>query len=351
MRIRARRHNEVSTEGLIARLRAAPPHPDLADLAALQVLRDTPRGTTLRGRRGSETWSVAIKLFAGPHAAAGAKRLYDKHRDVHACCGADPTFSVPEPLAAFDDPPGYAMRYVGGRSGVAILRTAILRRQRTAEGLVDRAGRWLRSFHLRSGLRLAPLRPGRLLAELGRRLDPADSAAPVPFREAFADHLALLRETLPVVRGQPFPVAAPHGDFNLQNLIFERDRTWSCDFSAVTGPRAVSGDVACLLFFLELRDRWRVSDRRDSPGGFDTRAMAILGRAYPELPWHSAETAWLLLQHQLRYWSSLEARRLLGRADAMLEACASGAETLRARAARAGPRVVGRPRLARADLL
>lgn len=332
MRIWARRHNAVSKQALLAILRLAPPHPDLADLESLEILRDTPRGTTLRGRRRGETWSVVIKLFTGPQAATQAEALHEKHRYVFACCRTQQTCSVPEPLGMLNDPPGYAMRYVGGRSGVSMLRTAIFRRQRTAEELVGRAGSWLRAFHLGSGLSLAPLRAGSLIALVEKRLDGGGSATAFPHRDAFAEHVALLRETLPMVRGQPVPVAAHHGDFNLHNMIFDGQNTWSFDFSGAAGRmRPAFADVACFQFFLEFRDRWRVTDRRDSPGGFDARAIEVFARAYPELPWHSTQAAWLLLQYQLRYWSSMQTPRKLARADRMLEACAHGAETLRSR--------------------
>ena len=157
MRLRRRTHGSVSTEGLLSRLSHV--HPDLDGLQIFQVMRDTPHGITLRARRLGEAWSVAIKLYGGPDGTAKAGRCYDQHRHAFSLLQSNPRLSVPEPLAQFDEPAGYAMRYVAGRSGDAMLRRAIFRRQRTAGELVDRAARWLRAFHLSSGLHPAPLAP------------------------------------------------------------------------------------------------------------------------------------------------------------------------------------------------
>ena len=337
MRFRRRTHGAVSTDGLLARLRAAPPHPDLAGLDTLEMMRDTPSGITLRARSSGGRWSVALKLY-GRDGAGRATRCLDQHRRAHALLQGNPAFAVPEPLAALDDPPGYAMRYVGGRSGEVILRRTFFHRQRTSERLLDRAARWLRAYHLASGLHPAPLAPGPFLANLQRRLDPTEPPGIVN-RDAFAAHLDLLRETLPLVRRQPFPVAAGHGDFNLQNLIFDDPVTWSIDFShAAAHPVPVTADVACCLFFLEFRDRWRVGTRAGSPGGHDARAIAIFAEAYPELPWNSLETAWLLQQQTLRYWAGPHAHRTPDRAERLLAAAEAGAATLRDRAALAARR-------------
>ena len=197
------------------------------------------------------------------------------------------------------------------------------------EELVDRAARWLRAFHLSSGLHTAPLAPRRFIAQLDRRLDRMPAG---PSREAFVAHLNLLRETVPLVRRRPFPISAGHGDFNLQNVIVEGAVTWSIDFAAEVGKMTpISVDVACCLFFLEFRDRWRIGSRVGSPGGFDAAAISLFTRAYPEFPWQSLEAAWLLLQHQLRYWSTVN---VLGEhAQRMLEATQAGADLLRVRAA------------------
>ena len=83
MRFRRRTHGAVSTDGLLARLRAAPPHPDLAGLDTLEMMRDTPSGITLRARSSGGPWSVALKLY-GRDGAGRATRCLDQHRRAHA---------------------------------------------------------------------------------------------------------------------------------------------------------------------------------------------------------------------------------------------------------------------------
>ena len=317
---------------LLARLKAEAAHPALAELDELATIRRTDRGATLRGRKRGRDWSVVVKLYSDEDGLERAQRLYELHRYAYERLRSEPGLGVPEPIARFAGLPGYAMRLVPGRAASSVVKWTLLGRTRTREELLARAARWLSAYH--RGAERSRVSPRYLLRELGERAEARGTGALGPAAAGFEAALEVLREGADRLGGFEFPKAVTHGDFNLHNIIVDGENTWSIDFAGAAGSvRPVSFDVACCLFYLEFRDGWSGEDRAGMPGGFDRRALEIFARHYPDLPWDSAEAAWLFLHHQLRQWTSFERLNMERHSARMAEVCRAAAAALEERMA------------------
>ena len=272
-------------------------------------MRDTPSGITLRARSSGGRWSVALKLY-GRDGAGRATRCLDQHRRRPRPSAGQPRLRRPRAARCARRPAGlrHALRRRPLRRGDPA--PDLFHRQRTSERLLDRAARWLRAYHLASGLHPAPLAPGPFLANLQRRLDPDRTSRHRrprrlrrPPRPPARDASPRPPPALPG-RGRPRRLQPAEPDLRRPGHLVDRLQP-----RRVAHPVPVTADVACCLFFLEFRDRWRVGTRAGSPGGHDARAIAIFAEAYPELPWNSLEAAWLLQQQTLRYWAGPHAHR------------------------------------------
>jgi Phosphotransferase enzyme family len=321
------------TAALLAALKAESAHPEIAALNELATIRTNARGWLLFGRRPGRSWSVVVKLYAGERAPEQAGRLFAHHRYAFERMGDGGPFGVPEPLALFGAPPGYAMRHVTGRAASSVARRTLIHRDRTRAELLARAAGWLERYHRSGEWQQSRASAAYLVNALEKSVDPPDGKyASIPRETEFRAMLDRLRAGAERLATFPFPKAALHGDFNLHNLVVDGERTWGIDFAS--GPhnvRPVSFDVANCLFFLTFRDGWPGEDRAGVPGGFDRRAVEIFARHYPGLPWDSASTAWLLLHHQLQFWARLANLNMERKAGLIVAMCRHGAETLAAR--------------------
>jgi len=311
---------------VLARLTAQPVHPLLAGLDQISTIRRNDRGITLRARRRGEEWSVVIKLYLDTAGLDRARRLHDLHRFAWQRCNGQTAFRVPEPLGLVPGLPGYAMRHVRGRAAADTVKWTLFGRQRIREELLVRAAGWLRAFH--AGAETARVAPKLHLNRLIER-----QAVRGGIDAAFATAFERLREGAGRLGRFEFPMAVGHGDFNLHNLIIDGDVTWSMDFGGAGARRPVTFDIACCLFYLEFRDGWTGGDRAGSPGGFNRRAVEIFAQSYPDLEWDSAETAWLLLHHQLSMLGRPTFQRRWGHMRRMAANCQQAAETLAERLA------------------
>jgi hypothetical protein len=318
-----------SPSQVLAELRAGRDQPAIARLDRLATIRRTSRGATLRGRRRGEDWSVVIKLFSDAEGFERARRLYDHHLFAYGRCPPQSNLRVPEPLGLLAGLPGYAMRHVPGKSAWSIVRWNLLGRGRAREELLARAARWLRAYH--GDPRWSRVSPGYLLSELEGKAAGCGLGREAPSFEVGLEALGDGARRLGPFR---FPKAVVHGDFNFHNLVVDGEVTWAIDFAGAAGAiRPVTFDIACCLFFLEFRDGWTAADRAGTAGGFDRRAIEVFARHYPDLPWESAEAAWLMLHHQLRQWTSFEQLHMQRHAGRMAAACREAAATLAARLA------------------
>jgi tRNA A-37 threonylcarbamoyl transferase component Bud32 len=205
-----------------------------------------------------------------------------------------------QPYALFEDQALVVMEWVRGRPLTEVLlgfRTSI----REAEQLAARAGEWLSAFH-----RAERLPPQALDVEEKRTfLDgmgdwkPAGNAV---FREA----AAMLRGAARAAGSAVLPHSWIHGDFKLDNLLFDGGRMTGIDVQ-LRHSNAVVYDVGSFLNHMEMccldpRNPWRIPHRDRLVAGF------LRGYQRDAQPLAALPLAWCRLYQLLCGWNTLMER-------------------------------------------
>jgi len=261
----------------------------------------------IRPRPGSAAAEADRWVLRRPplgHVLAGAHDMQREYRALEAVAGRG--VPAPSPLSVFPagrplDAPCYVMSYVGGsvlsdRSATAALRPA--ERLRASVSLVET----LAALHRVPGPAFSRTgRDGagfaaRQVSVWRRQWDACDGTAPLEQRfSRLEDALQGWARALPV-----FPGTAVHGDFRLDNCVFDQDMNVA---AVLDWEMSAAGDPLCDLGLLLVywsdpgdgdRSRTGLAERATDHPGFLTRAELVdlygrlTGRDTSGVPWYVA---------------------------------------------------------------
>lgn len=231
---------------------------------------------------------------------ASARQQYDALARVGERWTHSDGLECVRPYALFEDQALMVMEWVPGRPLTGELLAFKTSAQR-AEELAARAGHWLSAFH-----RLGRLAPQPLDVEEKRGVFDAMSGWKPARNRIFRDAAALLSATAQAAASEPVTHSWIHGDFKLDNLLYDGARMTGIDVQ-LRHSNAVVYDVGSFLNHMEMccldpRNPWRIPDR----DRLVARFLEGYSRALPRPP--ALALAWCRLYQLLCSWNTATGR-------------------------------------------
>jgi hypothetical protein len=206
---------------------------------------------TSRNANGGER-GLAVKVFLPASGGQDAARLqYAALTSVWPAFRTSKTMTIPRPLDYFPELSAIVTERVQGRSLQQMFRTvpSLLGQETGMARLAEQAGRWLRKFHDATVLSPGPLDVDNKLESLraNRRL-----LRGAGFSLELCGKLETVLDSLAKdVRNLDLAVASVHGDFTVDNVLFDGERIIAIDLGG-KDRNAIYHDIATFLNSLGL---------------------------------------------------------------------------------------------------
>lgn len=267
--------------------------------------------TIFKAATHTAPWPLAVKVYADgirPEVVAKQGEILAR---AHQAMSPRPDLTVPAVWAALPEHRTLVMEWIGEPQLSRLFASAGARRGDRAR-LFGVAGRWLRHFHDRSGVSVAPLDVQTLLNRTDAMLNGEASAGDTEFRRY---HELLLR-IAPELAGLPVGHVRAHGDFNPNNLLHGPARTVGIDLG-ITPMLPVTYDIGRFLVQAETAKPFLGSRTRLGPFGAELLDWEAFHAAYGVLspPLDARQWAFLYLAEIVRRWATFVGLRPSGRFD------------------------------------
>ena len=205
-----------------------------------------------RTSRNGDANGLAVKVFLPASGGRDAARLqYAALNSVWPAFRTSTTLAIPRPLDYFPELSAIVTESVQGRSLQQIFRTMpVLPGQKTGLArLTEQAGQWLRKFHAATALPSGPLDVDNKLKSLRANLGLLEVSG---FSVDLCRRLEAVLDSLAKnIRDIDLDMAAVHGDFTMDNVLFDGKRIIAIDLGG-KDKNAIYHDIATFLNSLSL---------------------------------------------------------------------------------------------------
>lgn len=206
--------------------------------------------TAAKGTKGEK--GIAVKVFLPASGGPDAARLqYAALNSVWPIFRTLPTMTVPRPLDYFPEFSALVTESIQGRSLHHLFRTfrSLPGIDKGVLRLVYQCGQWLRKFHDATAIGSETLNLDYKFGLIRPKLISLRSAG---FRLDLCEELEGRLESLgDEIRRVKFPMAAVHGDFTVDNVLFDGERIVTIDLGG-KDRNAIHHDISTFLNSLAL---------------------------------------------------------------------------------------------------